>query len=248
MIRPDRADERLHRRWRRHAVLLVLAVAGAAAAVSAFVTAEVVARGRLVPSGGAGVRRVRVWDAVEFYISSETALPPTDVLTALVFAVLATAVGFAALVLWLAGKRDERTTFFALAAAGAGFLTADELLAVHESIGHNLQFLRRIPHVERPDDLVLLAYVFPALLVGWWYRAVIGAVPGVVWVLAAAIAASVGVGLADLVGIGSWEERGEGLTAVLLAIAFVWLAAVHVARTVHGDTVSSSPGTRGRSG
>ena len=66
-----------------------------------------------------------------------------DALNALVLTTLA---GVAAFAWWrLPRPREQRLgRFFALLAIGAGFLAADELLALHETIGHNLGFLQDV--------------------------------------------------------------------------------------------------------
>lgn len=216
---------------RRHRVaivgLILVALAAVIAAMTALATAAVVAEGKLVPSGGTGVRRIRVWDAFEFYISSETAWPPIDVLTVISLSVAAAVLGFSALVLASAGQRDRLMSCFMISAVGAGYLAADELLAIHESIGHNLQFLRRLTGVERPDDLVLAAYSIPGCAFLWYFRRELLSVQGSRVLFALGVGCVLLAIVFDLTSVGA-EEYLELLGAAALGGGFVWLALAHV--------------------
>jgi len=203
------------------------------AALAALATAEVVAKGKLVPSGGEGVRRVRVWDSIEFYISSETARPSVDVVTTMALTVLASAIGFACLVLVVGGIRTRLTLCFALLSAGAAYLAADELLAIHESVGHNLQLMRDLPGVERPDDVVFAAYALPAGALAWCFRDVLTSVRSASLLFAAGAAVALLTALLDLLSVPTLVEEGsEVLAALLFAGGFIWLAAVRVAKAL----------------
>lgn len=194
------------------------------AAFSALVTAEVVARGKLVPSGGQGVRRVRVWDSVEFYISAETARPSMDVLNTIMLSMLAAMMGLAALLLLVSHSRGRLLVCLAIVSVGAAYLAADELLAIHESTGHNLQFLRSIPGVERPDDLVLAFYIVPIGLFAWYFRDILRAVRPAFLLLIAAFGFAVLASIMDVADLGETEEWVELGTSTLVTAAFVVLA------------------------
>jgi hypothetical protein len=206
-------------------------------------TAEVVAKGKLVPSGGEGVRRVRVWDALEFYISSETARPDSDLLTIVALAMAAAVLGFSALLLIRAGRRDRTTVCFILAALGASWLAFDEMLAIHESVGHNLQFLRGLTGVERPDDLVFAAYLLPAAAFFWIFRSVLLSVPVARALFVAGGSCVVLASLSDLSGFRG-EEAFEFLGAASLGCGFVWLAAVTVGSAVRTASADHAEGAR----
>ncbi|CAA9472139.1 MAG: hypothetical protein AVDCRST_MAG69-167, partial [uncultured Solirubrobacteraceae bacterium] len=111
----------------------------------------VVARGNLHPAfADYEVERVRV-AGVELYV--DRSAHAGDALTAI--ALLA-----AAAVLLVAARRLSGTTrtAFAWAGAGAAFLAADDLLAAHETLGHNLGFLAALPLIDHPDDLIVGLY------------------------------------------------------------------------------------------
>ena len=239
-IRGCREDTRMTRG--RRSLLALAGVAVLVAGLSALATAEVVARGKLVPSGGPGVRRVRVWDSFEFYISSETARPPFDVLTTIAFSMLAATMGIAALMLVVSNARGRLLACLAIVAVAATYLATDELLAIHESIGHNLQFLRSIPGVERPDDLVLASYAVPIGLFAWYFRDILLSVRPSVWLLGVAAASGALASISDLIEVGEWEERAELITATLVLAGFVVLATALVPRAlVSADRSSVAP-------
>lgn len=213
----------------RGAMVALAALICSSAALAALVTAEVVARGKLVPSGGEGVRRVRVWGAIEFYISSETARPSIDLVTTIALVALASAIGFACVVLLVSGVRSRLTRCLALVFAGAAYLAADELLAIHESVGHNLQFLRNFPGVKRPDDVVFAAYALPAGAFLWRFRDVLASVRTARLLFAAGTALALLAVVFDLLSAPTGLEDGvEVLAASFLGGGFICLAAVRV--------------------
>ena len=75
-----------------------------------------------------------------------------------------------ALLLGAVGSRARLRRFFGFAAGGLAFLAADELFAIHETVGHNLRFLADLPGVERPDDVVFLSYGLAVLVFAWLFR------------------------------------------------------------------------------
>lgn len=205
----------------------LLALAALIAVVSAFATAEVVAKGRLVPTDGPGARRIRIWDAVEFYISSETARPSNDVMTYIVLTAIAAVLAFAALVLVIGGRRERLVGCFAVGAVGAGYLAVDELVAIHESLGHNMLFLRSWTGVERPDDLIFVSYTLPACAYFWFFRGELLSLRASRVLLGAGVACMLLGVVSDLGDIGA-EENLELLAAAALGTGFVWLAAARV--------------------
>jgi hypothetical protein len=152
----------------------------AAGLLAGVLVAAVLIQGSLVDSRGsvdvsypAGeVKEVRVLDAVDVYVDGEPR-PGFSVFGAIALLMLATA----ALMMWaalrFAAARPQLRLFWIVAAAGLAVAGTDELLAIHETIGHNLPFLADIPGVKRPDDLVLAIYLPGALLFGWWFRDVL---------------------------------------------------------------------------
>ena len=100
------------------------------------------------------MKEVRVLDSVTVYVDGEPK-PGLSVIGGIGLIVLATAAFMTAAALRIAGRRGRLMAFYLLIGAGLGYAGLDELFAIHESIGHNLQFLADVPGVTRPDDLVL---------------------------------------------------------------------------------------------
>jgi hypothetical protein len=148
---------------------LLVAAAGAAvlAIVAALVyaSADVVEHGHLLPWAGDDVRKVRVLDSFDFYISSETGKPTADLVNSYLLLATATVCMTAAILLDVPGFRP----LLAIAAVGTAYLAVDEQFAIHETIGHNLGFLADLPGIERPDDVVLAAYALPAALFVYFF-------------------------------------------------------------------------------
>jgi hypothetical protein len=172
------------------------------------------------------VKEVRVLDAVDVYVDGEPR-PGFSVYGAMALMMLATA----ALVMWAALRaaraRPQLRAFWAVAAGGLAVAGLDELLAIHESIGHNLPFLADVPGVKRPDDLVLALYLPAALAFGWWFRDVLVERRLTV---ACGIAAVFWFGLSvagDLISLGT-EEWFELLAGLFLAAGLVNLMYRHL--------------------
>jgi hypothetical protein len=113
-----------------------------------------------------------VLGAFDLYVDGEPK-PGASVFGAIALFMLATAAFLTFAALRFAGARSHLRSFWLIASAGLGVAAADELLAIHESIGHNLPFLADLPGVKRPDDVLLMLYVPGALLFGWWFRDVL---------------------------------------------------------------------------
>jgi hypothetical protein len=146
-------------------------VAGAGAVVLAVVaavvyaSADVVEHGHLLPWAGDDVRKVRVLDSFDFYISSETGKPSADLVNSYVLLATAAVCMTGALLLDVPGLRR----LLVIAGLGIAYLAIDEQFAIHETIGHNLGFLADLPGVERPDDVILAAYAVPAALFVFYF-------------------------------------------------------------------------------
>ncbi|CAA9483740.1 MAG: hypothetical protein AVDCRST_MAG38-2190 [uncultured Solirubrobacteraceae bacterium] len=198
----------------------------AAAAVAVLATVaiarqgEVVARGNLLPTFESyEVERVRILGA-ELYVDRSAGLG--DLLTA-------AALTLTAALLFHAAKRLRRPArrAFVTAGWGAAFLAADDLLSAHETVGHNLPVLARLPLVDHADDVVLGVY---AAVVGaflWRHRALLEGADRRPW-----IAAGVAAGLAlahDLLPLHLrlLEESLEIVATGALAIATTQLARRH---------------------
>ena len=110
-----------------------------------------------------------MFDSVTVYVDGEPK-PGPSVIGGIALIVLATAAFMTAAALRIAGRRGRLVAFYLLISAGLGYAGLDELFAIHESIGHNLQFLADVPGVSRPDDLVIATYLIPAAAFAYFFR------------------------------------------------------------------------------
>ena len=105
---------------------------------------------------------------VELYVDTSSGL--SDAISVCALALIA--------VLLLAGARaigDDaalRRTFVT-AGLGSAYLAADDLLAIHETVGHNLGALAALPVIDHPDDLIVGLYGLAVLAFGWRHRALL---------------------------------------------------------------------------
>lgn len=198
----------------------------------------VVARGDLHPAfADYEVERVRI-TGVELYV--DRSAHTGDTLTAI--ALLAAA----GVLLAAAGRLSGATrSAFAWGGAGAAFLAADDLLSAHETIGHNLIWLGRMPVIDHPDDAVLALYAVVAASFAWRHRGLLEGSPRGPWLLAG-IAAALAVGHDVLpLHLGAVEEGLEVLAAASGLAGVVTLARTHVGRARRGCDGEAPPVTIG---
>lgn len=201
---------------------------------------EVVDEGHdLRPYDAGKVYELRVADSITIYADEESK-QNADVITAAAMVVLATAAGMTALLLRAAGASERLRLFYALAALGLGWLAFDELMAVHETVGHNLPFLADVPGVERPDDLLFALYSIPAIVFVVVFRDVILRAGG--W-FAAGIGLVLAAGVADVAALGI-DEVLELLVVVCLLVGFITLIVTDLAQGLRLNSLggrTSSP-------
>lgn len=202
---------------------IVIAVAALAALVAA--NFEVVAKGQLLPYTKGRIYELRFFDAFNIYVEPEHK-PTRDALTAYFL----TGISFMSLAFALLLHRFDAVrprNMFAVLFAGASFLAADEYLGLHESLGHNMQFLRALPGVTRPDDLIVASYLLPAALFGLVFLRELSRSRRGLWFVGAAFGlVLIGV-VADMFSLPG-EEAFELLGAGALVMAVAELGVTHV--------------------
>ncbi len=207
------------------ALRAALAAAGAllVALVAAARQADVVERGALLPFFETyEVARVRL-AGVELYV--DTSSGAGDVVTAATLA-LAAAVLLAGA--WAARADPSLRGTMRTAGLGAAFLAADDLLAVHETVGHNLGVLAALPVVDHPDDVVIGLYALVAAAFAWRHRALLAGAPRRAWaVCAVAGGAAVGHDLLPLHASAA-EEALEVVAGAALLAATALVVRAHV--------------------
>ena len=75
--------------------------------------------------------------------------------------------------LWGVGQRVRRTAHaYLIGGLGLWVLALDELFGVHETLGHNMEFLT-VLGVEEPDDAILMIYPVAIAIYVWKFRDVL---------------------------------------------------------------------------
>jgi hypothetical protein len=229
-----------------HRALLVLAVAAGVALVvlAAAVAAsyEVVRKGQLFSYSQGKIYEIRVLDLVDVYVEPEvTALDPLlDLFNAsLLLLVTGMALFGFALLRSLGGAGAGRVrTFLLITALGTGYLAADELLGIHESLGHNMRFLADIPGNEQPDGAIVVAYLALVCVYLYAFRDLLLSSPRAKRLFALGAALAVAAVAMDVVD-GPLEEVGESLAALIFLTGFFVLNAELIAEVVRAREPST---------
>lgn len=179
-----------------------------------------------VPYPAGEVEELRVLGAVDVYVDAEPK-PGASVFGAIALLMLATASLVTCMALRFAGTRRQLQRFWLIGAAGLTIAAADELLAIHESIGHNLRFLADLPGVKRPDDALLLLYLPGALAFVWWFRDILREHRLTFGCMTAATAAFALAVAADLASLRA-EEWFELVAGLFVAAGLVALMHRHL--------------------
>ena len=225
----------------------VLAIAGIGAGV---IVAAWLVQGSLLHVGGpvdvpypsGEVKELQVF-GLSLKVDGEPR-PGASVLGAIALFMLATACFMSFAALRLAGAQRRLGWFWLIASAGLAVAATDELLAVHESIGHNLPFLADLPGVKRPDDLLILLYLPGALAFGWWFRDVLRANRTTLWCMTAAISCFALSAVCDLLSL-RLEEWFELMAGLFIAAALVALMAEHLRRNLQIRVGVTNPPAEG---
>jgi len=219
----------------------LLALAAGLAVVASFVLSgyEVVEKGQILPYTEGKIYKVRFGNGATLLFEPEI-IPTLDLLNGY----LLTGIAFISLTFGVAlavrrsDWRDAAGGFFMLTFLGASALALDEVVGVHESLGHNLQFLSNLPGVDRPDDALILFMAVPAVLFLFLFRGVILVSRRAVVLFAVALALFLISAAADFLSL-PFEEPAEVLATVTLAAATVLLGLDHLRAT---DSLSARTG------
>ena len=115
---------------------------------------------------------------------------------------------------------SQRFLFFVAMSVGMFYLAADELLGIHESIGHNLQFLMALPGVSRPDDLIIATYGIGPLVFLYYFRSILLQMRRSLRYFGLAFIFFLVAAIADLATLG-FEEFAEIIAGVLILVGIM---------------------------
>ena len=178
---------------------------------------EIIQKGQILEYTSGKIYQVRLFDKFDFYAEPEVR-PSNDVLVSVVlFGIGFIALTFAFLQYHSRRKAEDKVLpFFIVLSVGAIYLGADELFGIHESLGHNMQFLSRVPGVHRPDDMIIALYAIPALAFLVYFRKVLLKARGTLKYFVAAILLFLLAAASDLAAIGKIEEILEMLCVFVI--------------------------------
>lgn len=202
-------------------VLVLAALIALAYAVAS--SYEVVAKGELLPYTTGEIYQIRILGRFDLYAEPELK-PSTDLFNSYILVSISTLSLFVALLLRAAAERRPRVElFFLLTWLGTGFLAADELMGLHETLGHNLRFLTALPGITRPDDAIVVFYALPALAFLLVFRDVLLSSRRATQAFVLALAIAVLSSLLDVASV-PLEEPLELLASTAILVGFLLLA------------------------
>ncbi len=211
----------------KNAHLIYLVGLGAAAlalvlvAYLALTNYEVVEKGKILPYTNGYVYRILIADKYTVFVEPEIRLRSDVFNAAILIGVAYISLTFAAILHVQQSIYTHRHfAFFVLMSAGMFFLAADELLGIHESIGHNVQFLTKIPGISRPDDLIIALYAIVAILFLFSFRSLFSDARRPLQYFSAALGVFVVAAVADLATI-PFEEIIELVAGTLILAGII---------------------------
>jgi hypothetical protein len=159
----------MSRPWVRLAVMCVvftiLLLAPMAGFLALLENYEVLEKGRLLSHTGGTVYKIRFFGAFDLFVEPDHQLDKDTLNAFILVGVAFISLTFGVLLAWLKNRdRGDVVRFNMLMFLGMTWLAADELLGIHETVGHNLMFLAKLPFIERPDDVIILLYAIPAAI------------------------------------------------------------------------------------
>jgi hypothetical protein len=221
-------------RWAIVAGAIAVGCALGALLIGMATTLEVLEEGKLLPYSEGHIYRLRFFGFLELYAEPSRRPKIPDVVNTFILLSLSGVMLASGLAMRSAGERGRRAArFFLLVWLGTAFLGADELLGVHESVGHNLPFLLSIPGIQRPDDFLLLLYGAVGLGAVIVFRDVVLFSRRARPVFAVAIAAALFVAVLDVLG-SPWEEAMELVASTGMLGGFILLAVDYLTLVLPG--------------
>ncbi len=143
-------------------VLLILSLLG---------NYEIIEKGRLLDYTKGVIYKVRFYGQYTVLIEPERRLGQDVFNSFLLVGIGFISLTYAFIIAQLKCQGTKQKIFmFMTMFVGMIYLAIDEFFGVHESIGHNMQFLANLPFIERPDDVIVMSYLFPVVLFFLYFR------------------------------------------------------------------------------
>jgi len=182
---------------------------------------QVVNKGQILPYTEGFIYEILIAGKYTIYVEPEIR-PRSDVFNAaILLGVAYISMTFSAIVFQRNNKpTSQRFWFFVTMSAGMFYLAADELFGIHESIGHNLQFLMTLPGLSHPDDLIVAAYGVFALIYLFYFRSTLLQMRRSLKYFGLAFLFFLVAAIADLATIG-YEEIYEIISGVFILAGIV---------------------------
>ena len=205
---------------------------------------EVLEKGQILPYTLGLIYKVQFGGRLTLYLEPELR-PTMDLLNAYILTGIAfISLTFGVILATVTSRmKGLKFWFFATTFMGMSYLVVDEIFGVHESIGHNLQFLAKLPLITRPDDAVILFMAVPAALFLFVFRKVILASFKAKVLFGAGFICFALSAISDILTL-SIEEPLEILASLFLAAAITALGLHHAIPGYDPPGRGPRPGTR----
>jgi hypothetical protein len=183
---------------------------------------QVLNKGQILPYTDGYIYEILIADKYRIYIEPEIRLRSDVLNAAILLGVAYISMTFGSII-YLREKPSitQRFLFFVVMSVGMFYLAADELLGIHESIGHNLQFLMSLPGLSHPDDLIIAAYGIGALVFLYYFRSVLVQMRRSLRYFVLAFVFFVVAAISDLATLGFFEEIAEVISGILILAGIV---------------------------
>jgi len=189
---------------------------------------EVLNKGQILPYTDGLVYEILIDGKYKVYVEPEIRLRSDIFNAAILVGVAYIAMTFGSIIY----RREkpmltQRFWFFAVMSVGMFYLAADELLGIHESIGHNLQFLMAVPGISHPDDLIIASYGIGALGFLFYFRSILVQMRRSLKYFVLAFIFFCISAIADLASLGI-EELAEVIAGIFIIVGIMYfgLAAI----------------------
>jgi hypothetical protein len=133
---------------------------------------EIVNKGRILPYTDHYIYDISIAGKFNFYFQPELRLSDDIINSVILLGASYVSMTFA--VILINGGKSSRHVirFLLLLSLALFYIAADESFGLHESLGHNMQFLAKIPGMSHPDDFIVIVYglIFVSFL--YYFRSV----------------------------------------------------------------------------